>query len=458
MFSKNLLLAAVRACYVIGTVGTAFAQWPAGIGQPKVLVTKAGSLRIETPISDELSGALLSKGLRLSSPEAYRRNGLEYPAVLRDADVTIELGASKKIMLVIKSKVPATEAFLDLMLEWVEPAGVETRLYSLVLGKLPSVALGQAQSNPLVSEKSIKKHPLAAIAKSQSAASVPTEVTRQVSKDKVVLVEQVEVLPGVVPVVPVAKVPAVSEPITPLKVEEPLPVQMRAAEGVKELEHVGEQTGLQFAEENKNVEDGTVLAPVSQITVEQLEIEPAVVEVVPTAAAPTVAELTAPSAVEEHLPRLLLAEKGAHAFSDGLLDFAGDQEVKYIQVIYQGGEKKFNQGDILELFLNGLPFEPRKMVLLTSTAAVVEFELRLGEFGIEGEKTLTAKIQTKDGVESDLSSELRFTLKALREQARESVRLPFSDEHTATDGIGIIELEDPLNENNKVRSCWFQCN
>jgi len=201
-----------------------------------------------------------------------------------------------------------------------------------------------------------------------------------------------------------------------------------------------------------------VLAPVSQIAVEQLEIEPAVVEVVPTAAAPAIAELTAPSAVEEHLPRLLLAEKGAHAFSDGLLDFAGDQEVKYIQVIYQGGEKKFNQGDILELFLNGLPFEPRKMVLLTSTAAVVEFELRLGEFGIEGEKTLTAKIQTKDGVESDLSSELRFTLKALREQARESVRLPFSDEHTATDGIGIIELEDPLNENNKVRSCWFQCN
>ncbi len=445
MFSKNLLLAAVRACYVIGTVGTAFAQWPAGIGQPKVLVTKAGSLRIETPISDKLSGALLSKGLRLSSPEAYRRNGLEYPAVLRDADVTIELGASKKIMLVIKSKVPATEAFLDLMLEWVEPAGVETRLYSLVLGKLPSVALGQAQSNPLVSKKSIKKHPLAAIAKSQSAASVPTEVTRQVSKDEVVSVQQVEVLPGVVPVVPVAKVPAVSEPITPLQVEEPLPVQMRAAEGVKELEHVGEQTGLQFAEENKNVEDGTVLAHVSQIAVEQFEIEPAVVEVVPTtAAAPTAAELRAPSAVEEHLPRLLLAEKGGHAFSDGLLDFAGDQEVKYIQVIYQGGEKKFNQGDILELFLNGLPFEPRKMVLLTSTAAVVEFELRLGEFGIEGEKTLTAKIQTKNGVESDLSSELRFTLKALREQARESVRLPFFDEHTATDGIGVIELEDPL--------------
>jgi hypothetical protein len=155
---------------------------------------------------------------------------------------------------------------------------------------------------------------------------------------------------------------------------------------------------------------------------------------------------------------LLLVEKEAHAFSDGLLDFAGDQEVKYIQVIYQGGDKKFNQGDILELFSNELPFEPRKMVLLTSAAAVVEFELRLGEFDIEGEKALTAKIQTKDGVESDSSSELKFTLKARREPARESVRLPFPDGHTATDGIGIIELEGPLNENNKVQSCWFQCN
>jgi len=157
MFSKNLLLAAVRACFVAGTVGTAFAQWPVGIGQPKVLITKAGSLRIEVPISDEISGALLSKGLRLSSPEGYRRNGLEFPAVLRDADVTIEVGSAKKIMLVIKSKVAATDAFLDLMLEWVEPSGVESRLYSLVLGKLPPPSLSLAQSKPSLVDKNSKK-------------------------------------------------------------------------------------------------------------------------------------------------------------------------------------------------------------------------------------------------------------------------------------------------------------
>src|ERR1700712_5797475 len=123
----------IRAWVLAGLlVSISVVSHAAGLGKLTVLSTLGEPLNAEVDLVAEKT-ELGSLGAHLGTPDAFERAGLAYSSALRGANVSIEKRASGEPYVKITSTKPATEPFVDLLVELTWSTGRISREFTALL-------------------------------------------------------------------------------------------------------------------------------------------------------------------------------------------------------------------------------------------------------------------------------------------------------------------------------------
>jgi pilus assembly protein FimV len=148
----------IRAWVLAGLlVSISVVSHAAGLGKLTVLSTLGEPLNAEVDLVAEKT-ELGSLGAHLGTPDAFERAGLSYSSALRGANVSIEKRASGEPYVKITSTKPATEPFVDLLVELTWSTGRISREFTALLDP-PDIATERAKQQKAAAAAEVKPAP-----------------------------------------------------------------------------------------------------------------------------------------------------------------------------------------------------------------------------------------------------------------------------------------------------------
>lgn len=162
----------IRAWVLAGLlVSISVVSHAAGLGKLTVLSTLGEPLNAEVDLVAEKT-ELGSLGAHLGSPDAFERAGLSYSNALRGANVSIEKRSSGEPYVKITSTKPATEPFVDLLVELTWSTGRISREFTALLDP-PDVAAERAKQQKAAAAAEVKPAPAPEAPKAEPVTAPP---------------------------------------------------------------------------------------------------------------------------------------------------------------------------------------------------------------------------------------------------------------------------------------------
>ncbi|MEO8154971.1 MAG: FimV/HubP family polar landmark protein [Rhizobacter sp.] len=171
--------AALAACLVASNA------WALGLGRLQVNSALGETLRAEIEVTSITPEESSSFNVQVAPPEFYRAGGVDYNSVLPGTQVVLQRRTDGRSFLSVTSDRAVQEPFVDLILQFVWPAGSLTREYTLLFDPPVTRMVGEtaapaAMTSPVITP--VPSDPLAVAPRGQRKAAGP-KVTPAASSD-----------------------------------------------------------------------------------------------------------------------------------------------------------------------------------------------------------------------------------------------------------------------------------
>jgi len=123
--------------------------WALGLGRLNVQSALGETLKAEIDVTSITPEEIASLRLRIAPPEAYRAAGVEYNAVLPNAQVALQKRPDGRQVLRVTSERAVLEPFIDVILEASWSTGRLVREYTMLFDPPGSTRLAQAPAAPV---------------------------------------------------------------------------------------------------------------------------------------------------------------------------------------------------------------------------------------------------------------------------------------------------------------------